>query len=994
MALRKTTVSWPITGGLETKIAPLAVQPGSHLVLDNVNQERLSEWRRRNGTTQVAADTVPQAACPPFASNLGPTGMFAEDWRQTAVYRPTQTSGRWGTATTTTLAQDIARATGVSIKTTNASSQRCFGFAQGGGMQMIAFRYQSAGIGTFTVFDLAGGTATTTSIPSAGSGIHRMRCVATSTHLVCIFSDLTGAGNLKVYVVTAATGAITGPTTIKTGLVSASHNLDAHWYGGATVSIVAEMAAGGFQLLEFNPSTGALATDANTAATADLCLSLIADPSASGVRWVAVSTAGGTSLLALTSSGGLPISAMTVEAVASTQITGCIGASAGSNSDWALIYQRATTPGLRVNSKVSGVIGTPGFFRGSVAPTGADLTIDSMGWGEPNGTKWHVIIGAHSTDLADAQDTYVQFNMNFGATVTTSDGDAAIVPLQAGAPPTPANFAAQDMPLAQVARTGTRTFQFVLPVVSHYANEGGTVTRDVSLDIFTQRLLGSDDIGATNTGRCLPYKQLTYIPTGSLRYSDADGQTHPLGLFAPPLAPTLVETTGGGMTALATYGFVKVIELLDDGGNIWRSPPSVPRLITLTGANNAVTITSPEWLVEDRFPALVSRVVLYRTQANGSKYRRVLTGSEADSAVVNGDILYTTGEAPTAITPRASHVFMHDDRQWLINADFRTEVCYTKNLRPGRQPEYTNEGVLDIDDEFGDLTGGCSIEGRGVLFKRNAIYFIQGEGFTDSGSGQNYTVTRVSQDIGAIAGSPIVVAGDTVYFVSERGIYSIDVQAQVKFAGAGVDQYLNQPLVQTQEAVFDGCFVPLSNEVRFVTTNYILVWNRTFNTWTRWTGLSGMKRCLVINGRMVLFRASDGTAWREGDHTQTTDQGVAFTGLLRSAWIRAAGDFGQFALWRCMATATRTAGGGNITPTMQVFTDDSDTQAQAFTSAVIAGATGVVHMEARPQVKNVSSFSEQITLPSGDATFRIEKLGAEVGIRQGAQKRPASERWA
>jgi hypothetical protein len=330
-----------------------------------------------------------------------------------------------------------------------------------------------------------------------------------------------------------------------------------------------------------------------------------------------------------------------------------------------------------------------------------------------------------------------------------------------------------------------------------------------------------------------------------------------------------------------------------------------------------------------------------------------------------------------------------------VNRDYRTELCPTKRLRPGRQPEFINEGVVDIDDDKGDLTGLVSIDGKGLAFKRNAIYFIQGDGLEDDGSGRPHDYVQVSQDIGAIVGSPIVVAGDVAYFVSERGIYSIDRGANIVFAGAGVDKYINQPLVQTPETVYDGCFVPAKNEVRFVTTNYILVWNITFQTWTRWTGLSGMRRCLVVNGRMVLFK-TDGTVWREGDHTQTTDQGAAIQGVIRSAWIRAAGDFGQFRLYRGLATGIRTSGGGSVSPTMQVFADDSDVAAQAWTpQAAIAGATVNVHMEARPQVQNMSSFSLQITLPAGDNTFRLDKWGAEVGIRGGgAQKRPDSERWA
>lgn len=992
MAIPKQTISWPISGGLQGKTSPFAVQPGSHLTLDDVIQERLNEWRRRNGFTQSATDTyslIPSAA--PFVGQVSPSGdgMYAIDRVQSGVYRPTQASNRWtnylagsSTAALPICANSITRSAVIPADATT------IGFCSTGSFWMVAKAHVSGGV-TVTVVDVAGETRASRILNV--SGVLRVRCAATSTHLTAIMADT--AGNIISCVVPISTCTIPAATTIKTGGHATLPFLDAMYYTGNEITIVVRMAAGGFQFIEYNPSTGTLATDVNVAGTWSGCLSLVADPGANSVRWVGCSDATNTNLYAM-SAAGATLSAMVAEAVVSTQITGCITNQAGSNADWALVYQTAAGA-IRYNKKTSGVIGTPAAFGVG------GLTIDSQGWGEPGDTHWHMILGCHSTNVDDPQDTWVHVTASFTA-ATSLTPQSPIVPLQAAVThPIAAN-------LYQVTRESARTFSMALPVLSHYSNASGVVAREYSVDVFKQKLLTSADIGTTNTGPGVIASSVPLVPCRALTVADDELFLHH-GLFAPPTIPVLTPAVGGALTLLGEYQYCSVLVVTYRNGLEWRSPPSVPARVVLTGAQQQVSVGAGSWPIEGVLAgsARPIRTEIYRTMAGGSKFRRItLTAGvdgTADANIVKGEPLYTHGEAPTAITPRPSHVFTHDDRLWLINADYRTEVGYSKNLRPGRMPEFTNEGVVDQDDEFGDHTGGCSLgEGRAVLFKRNALYFVTGKGLGDDAGGEQYNVDRIDGDAGSMPGSPIVVAGNEAYFVSERGIYRVNLQAQVEFIGAPVDQYLNQPLVQTRETVYDGCFVSSANEVRFVTTNYILVFNRTFNTWTRWN-LAGMRRCLVVDGRMVLFKGSDGTMWREGDHTQLTDQGVAFPGEIRSAWIRIGADGTMkttpaqhgIRLYRGRAIMTRTAGGANATLIGKIYTDNSDASPEVFTSAAIPGATLTPTGEMHPLKQKCTSFSFGLTLPSGDVTVRLEGWSAVVGIRPAGELRlAAGNKWS
>lgn len=990
--LPKIPISWPLAGGLAGASNPFSVAPGSHLRLDDVIQERIDEWRARQGFTQSATDTQLGAVDRFWVGKRGSTGLLGFDadrgWSQ---YSPSLGSNRWSSVGgKTQAAETFTRTPIVDADTTS------IGFAANDSFYLVA-QLSTGTTRRVILYDrLAKAPVSTSDMPG---GVLRVRGAATSTHLCMFYADITGS--LAAYIYVAATGQLVGPTLIKTGLHTTQPYLDAIWYGGSTITIVCRTSTDAVRFIEFNPATVTNVTDTTLAAVSCAnCLSLFHDPDASGLRFVATSHTTPTTRVQRVNSAGAIQSDDQAENIASTQIAG-IATTAG--ADWSVVYRRSSDGQLRYNNKSGGVVGTASNVQNNTHA----LELDSQMWSEPVtagvNSETRYIVGLHSNATADPQDTWVEvaFSGKGQASGSIFDPRATLVPLQGAASLT--SLAAS---LYQVVRTGSRTAAFALPVLSHYTNDAGTISRRYSIDVFEQRLLVGSDIGSTagvNIGPALDFLgRTTMFPGGTACYSD-EGWIRNLGTYFRPPIPSLSQSGGGALTLLATYGYRLTIEAHDEDGRIWRSPPSPPVFITMTGANNRVTLDITRYVnwtaINERGRQF--RLVFWRTAANGSQYRRyktldVLSGATynddaADSAIINGEVLYTGGELPTALTPAPSHLALFGDRLWAVNRDFRTELACTKRLRPGRQPEFIDAGTVDIDDAFGDITGVSSIDDKGVVFKRNAIYFLQGDGLEDNGAGQVHTYAQVTQDYGALPGTPIIAAGDVIYFVSDRGIHTIDRGGNIDWVGAGVDQYLGQPQINTPETIFDGCFIPEQNEVRIVTSNYILVHNRTWNTWTRWTGLAGMRRCVVIAGRMWLFK-SDGTVWREGDHTQLTDQGAAIVGRIRSAWVRA--NEGQIRLYKGGVTMTRTAGGGTVTPTLGIYFDYDDTTLETFAPASgIAGARLLVNGAAQPRRHRCSSFSFEVTLPSGDKTVRLERWLALIGLKKGSRNRGAADRW-
>jgi len=909
------------------------------------------------------------------------------------TYQPSLTSNRWTNGLIPSGLQtnyDISRVPVV------ASDNPVFGFAQYGNLYIIANLDSVAP--SIAVFDSQGKTHTKMSLP-AGTYI-RARCAATASRLVAYVAD--SSGNLVAYVVNASTGAVTSGT-IKTGLHTTAPFMAALWDGSsATITVVARLAAGdAVRFMEHNPATGALATDVSLAAiVGNSALSLFQDYSNSGIRFVGVSDTTGPTVrvLRVTSAGAISTNSLVSSTVAATAITG-VGWSSGAN--WSAVYCDASAfKSLRIARLIGGIVTDAAVINGG--SLNVTISLDGEAW-SADGTSFQFLLGYHSKTASDPQDSWQMASATMSGLTNVVWRNGRIAPLQAQA--YMLGSATTQSALFQRSGAGSDVSKFALPVLASYALTAGTAKRQYSLDVFTQQILGSADIGTdVNRGFSVQYKQTAFIPGPDACFLD-EGKLSPIGTPVPPPQPVGAGGGAGSLTLLGTYNYVDVWEVLDSDGNVWRSPPSVPFTITLTGGQQSVNFSDVESLglngtfggsAQQRF-----RLKRYRTANLGTVYRLVatvdssasdsfqpnITDTASDASIVSSEVLYTTGELSTAITPRFSHMATFGDRLWGVNADYRTEVWPSKNLRSGRQPEFVEEGVVDIDDNYGDITGIVGLDGNGVAFKRTAIYFIVGDGLTDAGSGQSHTYQQVATGVGAIPGSPIVVSGDKVFFVSDRGIYSIDRGGNLAYIGSGVDKWFNQPLIQAPERVYDGLFAPKQNEVRFVTTNYILVYDLKYNTWTRWTGLSGMRRCLLINDKMVMFK-TDGTVWREGDETVNTDNGTPYNGIIRSAWVRPT-DFGQIRLYRGLVLGERTSGGGNVTPTMQIYEDNSDTPVQSLSpSSPISGATLVIQAEARPQFQNCSTFSLQITLPPSDITTRLAKWGAEIGVRQPrAQKR-------
>lgn len=1019
-------ITWPITGGIATKNAPLMLAPGSHIVLDNVRQERLNEWRTRPGFSADAADNLP-GALPPVVAQESTWGGFAALVRQTTygtagrIFSPTAGT-RWitppnassGAAACAQQTPGLWNRRPVGPMTTGNLNPSQVSTAEGGSYRLTAWWAKSGGGATGIQVALQtadGATAQLFPVYNADTGACRPRCVysAAASMLVLVFQD--GANQIVAHRWNATTGAFVGATTISAaayaGVPQAAY-VDAIDYGGATITICFRnnTGAGQLQIAEFNASTAAIASNVNTALDCSNNLAIFPDPDASGIRMVAICTAVPELRIIRLNTVGAIQTNQVAAAVDAFLVTGC---AYNAGVDWMCVYNSASYFYLRAVKRRAGV--TSAIV--DITPTGRMYCALATGaWREAGTDAMRYMILGSGTAADDIQPTFLELALDFengAATIsnTWTEPQARLLSLNSA-------LIAERGSLGQVFRLGTDKYAAALGRITQLLDVGdGLGGPQFAIDTWTVQYLNSTTYYNQNLGQGTKTQSCTFQPAGTLLQT-ATGQlfcSH--GASAIPFEPALTPSVGAGsLNPAKTYIYGVSVYMPDENGNAWRSPMSVTKSILPGGANNTVTVDVKLTPLENQQRRRVA--LLWRSDGDGStlKLLHVLDGTVATTGAftyvdLNGDPSggeLRSGEAQTGLTPAFIHTVLWNDRLWGVDRDFPTKIWFTKPLSSGLLPEFVAdpdtglEFSIDIDDQYGPITGMAAMDDRIVVTKERATYVLGGDGPDNVGNGSFPATARISSEIGHVAGAPIAALGKEVYIVSLAGAQIVSGGQEIQFIDA-IDKYLSMPLLATPEIVKGMVVSPGMSEVRIQTTNYRFVHDRTLNVWLRDTGgmaaASGIVMTRMLDGKTQVMFTSAGAMWREAADTVTpTDAGTAYRGAIESAWVRPNGPEGWIRLHHARVLGEVTAVGVVAQPTFTVFYDNDDTFFEAFTPlGQIANDVGPIRADAQVRNQRCSTFKLRLDLPLGDASVRLDAWSAAATVIPAIIPLPVNQKW-
>jgi hypothetical protein len=381
-----------------------------------------------------------------------------------------------------------------------------------------------------------------------------------------------------------------------------------------------------------------------------------------------------------------------------------------------------------------------------------------------------------------------------------------------------------------------------------------------------------------------------------LAYDGVSATEHGFNLFPEDveLAPA-----AGGSLPVGQYAYRAVYEWVDGRGQIHQSAPSILEIASSAGGNNTIDVTIPTLrLTLKTFPRAECKIVIYRSQVDEVTvlYRLTETdndpdvdsvtfsddGSIPDTSLRVNQILYTTGGVLENIAAPASKVITkHKNRLWIAGLEDDSALWYSKEFVFGEGVAFSDFFRIQCDPRGGPITALASMDDKLVIFKRDSIYTLVGDGPVDTGAQNDFSQPQgIAGDIGCIQPESIAAIPEGLIFKSDKGIYLLTRNLGFEAIGDPVEDF--DTLEVTSAVVVED-----EDEVRFTTlTGSCLVYNYHFGQWSTFSNYSATSAISALGSYLHL--KSDGRVRQETPGLYL-DAGSRIQMAIETSWLAFAG---------------------------------------------------------------------------------------------------------
>lgn len=326
----------------------------------------------------------------------------------------------------------------------------------------------------------------------------------------------------------------------------------------------------------------------------------------------------------------------------------------------------------------------------------------------------------------------------------------------------------------------------------------------------------------------------------------------------------------GGTAGAGAYFYQITYEWTDDNGLAYRSSPSIPVSITTTGSGTSgtVTIQGPMLRLTQKVSNPI-KIVIYRWSEFTQVYNQVtsitapvlnnttmdsfsFTDTLSDALAVGNNILYTTGGVVgDTNAPSMDILTIFDTRVWGIDNEDRNLLWVSKQVIEGTPVEFSSLFTIYVAPNIGTtattgpLSGLAPMDDKLILFKKNAIYYINGVGPNNLGTTSpgcslgNYSQPIfITSVVGCENQQSIVLTDQGLMFQSDKGIWLLNRQLQTSYIGSAVEDF--NDLIVTSAQV-----IPNSNRVVFtLNNNQMLMYDYYYSQWGTFTGPQAVSSCI------------------------------------------------------------------------------------------------------------------------------------------------------
>lgn len=368
------------------------------------------------------------------------------------------------------------------------------------------------------------------------------------------------------------------------------------------------------------------------------------------------------------------------------------------------------------------------------------------------------------------------------------------------------------------------------------------------------------DFNAT-MGRPIQIGNVLQIPGGLPLIYDGAQQVEADFAYYPEVSST---TTGAaGSLSTGTYGYIIVYAWTDAKGNTYRSAGSDLMQVS-NSANDRNNLTIKTLRMGYRTSVGIE---IYRTLANGTTYYLVggvqndttvdtvtFADTYSDANIQGNKLWYGSGGVLENLPrPPCKAYCLFKNRLWAFGCETQEQTWWSKEVVAGEGVAFNDTTLVMTVAGSGALVQGGVIDDKLVIFRANEAYVTAGEGPNDLGQGSFTTPQLIQAPIGAFLPDCVLQIPDGLLFVTpnSKGIYLLDRALNSTYKGAEVESF--NTLSYVGAVVYN-----VNNQARFYSSNgTCVVYDWYFDRWYTWTNMAAVA-CALLNGTPS-FLASDGT---------------------------------------------------------------------------------------------------------------------------------------
>lgn len=231
-----------------------------------------------------------------------------------------------------------------------------------------------------------------------------------------------------------------------------------------------------------------------------------------------------------------------------------------------------------------------------------------------------------------------------------------------------------------------------------------------------------------------------------------------------------------------------------------------------------------------------------------------ITDSASDSAILGNNILYTTGGVVENTNGPASNIFaIFDTRLWLVDAENPDVLWFSKQVIQGVPVEmsslftYYVSPTQGTESSTGPTRAIYPMDDKLIVFKENAIYYINGTGPDNTGANNQYSQpVFITSTVGCPNPKSIILEPSGLQFRSNKGIWRLNRDLSTIYIGAPVDDF-------NSSGVTSAVSVPETNQIRFtLDSGEQLMYDYFYDQWGTFTGAPAISSCIFDGAHTLL----------------------------------------------------------------------------------------------------------------------------------------------